>query len=77
MNICKHIKRLFNDSFKSKWSRYNATESEVIVKAERNEHPHCEDHHPELHKKEFNKIINKIKNPKLSKIKNSNPNIKK
>ena len=61
MSFNKHIKKILksiNYDF-NKWSRYNATESEIIVKAERNEHPHCRDHNPELHEKEFIKVTKK------------------
>ena len=62
MSIYKNIKRLLQSmKFDSnKWSRYNATESEVIVKVERDEHPHCKDHHPDLHIKELSKLDSKI-----------------
>ena len=56
----------------TKWSRYNATDSEIIIKAERDEHPHCEDHHPNLHENEINKLsqIQKNKTIKCSSNKN-------
>ena len=68
MNIYKNIKKLITESIKSKkWSRYNATDSEVIVKAERNEHPHCEDHYPELQEIELNKLNSKINHLEVKK----------
>jgi hypothetical protein len=41
-----------------KWSHKKATESEAIIKAERNEHHHCEEH-PEICKNAFNKVKGK------------------
>lgn len=76
INIRK-IKNSIRDSIKqcikdNKWSRYNATESEVIIKSERNEYPHCIDHHQHIHKIEFDKIIFKKLNKTLfQKLKNN------